>query len=78
MPTILRQDGFRFYFFSNENQEPPHVHIDKNNCTMKIWLHDNTIACTIGYNTKEINKLIKITSKNNLLLERAWHEHFSN
>lgn len=28
MPTILRIDGFRFYFYSHEPNEPPHVHID--------------------------------------------------
>jgi hypothetical protein len=26
VPTILRHEGFRFFFFSNEGFEPPHVH----------------------------------------------------
>src|SRR3989442_1801226 len=29
MPTLLRVEGFRFFFFSNEGQEPPHVHVSK-------------------------------------------------
>ena len=29
MPTLLLAEGFRFYFFSLENGEPPHVHIRK-------------------------------------------------
>lgn len=29
MPTVYRVDGFRFFFFSNENEEPPHVHVEK-------------------------------------------------
>jgi hypothetical protein len=29
MPTILRVDGFRVYFWSHEPNEPPHVHLDK-------------------------------------------------
>ena len=28
MPTILRINGYRFFFFSNEH-EPIHVHIEK-------------------------------------------------
>jgi hypothetical protein len=40
MPTVLRIEGFRFYFYSHEPNEPPHVHIDRGNssqscgCTM--------------------------------------------
>jgi len=26
MPTLLLVEGYRFYFFSDERQEPPHVH----------------------------------------------------
>ena len=29
MPSILRTESFRFYFFSLEGHEPPQVHIDK-------------------------------------------------
>ena len=28
MPTVLRVDGFRFFFFSNEHT-PEHIHIEK-------------------------------------------------
>lgn len=33
MPTVLRWKGYRFYFFSNEGSEPPHIHIDKDGNT---------------------------------------------
>ena len=29
MPTLLYVEGFRFFFFSNEGREPPHVHVEK-------------------------------------------------
>jgi hypothetical protein len=29
MPTVLVVDGFRFFFFSNEGFEPPHIHVEK-------------------------------------------------
>ncbi len=31
MPTILRIGPYRFYFYSHEPNEPPHVHIDREN-----------------------------------------------
>ena len=27
MPTILRRDGYRFFFYSKEGKEPPHIHV---------------------------------------------------
>jgi len=27
MPTVLRVGRYRFFFFSNENNEPPLIHI---------------------------------------------------
>ena len=28
MPTVLRIDGHRFFFYSLEGQEPPHIHVE--------------------------------------------------
>ncbi len=39
MPTILRVDGFRFFFFSNEGFEPSHVHIESGDGYAKFWLN---------------------------------------
>jgi hypothetical protein len=38
MPTILRIAGFRFFFFSNEGEEPPHVHVERAESVAKFWL----------------------------------------
>jgi len=38
MPSILRIGPYRFYFFSNEGEEPPHVHIDRDAASAKVWL----------------------------------------
>ncbi|MCK4624971.1 MAG: DUF4160 domain-containing protein [Phycisphaerae bacterium] len=29
MPTVLRKSGYRFFFFSLEGFEPPHIHVEK-------------------------------------------------
>jgi uncharacterized protein DUF4160 len=38
MPTLLRIEGFRFFFYSSERQEPPHVHVEKGDGEAKLWL----------------------------------------
>ncbi len=42
MPTVLRLQGFRFFFYSNENDEPMHVHVEKAEAVGKIWLEPET------------------------------------
>ncbi|PYS92965.1 MAG: hypothetical protein DMF64_06810 [Acidobacteria bacterium] len=38
MPTVLRVGRFRFFFFSNESQEPPHIHVKAAENEAKFWL----------------------------------------
>ena len=37
MPTILREKGYRFFFYSNEHL-PIHIHIEKENKIAKFDL----------------------------------------
>lgn len=37
MPTVLRSGPYRFYFFSHERNEPPHVHVHRENLSAKFW-----------------------------------------
>ena len=39
MPTILYVQGWRFHFYSNEGNEPMHVHVVKGDAECKYWLH---------------------------------------
>ncbi len=39
MPTILYVQGWRFHFYSNEGNEPMHVHAVKGEAECKYWLH---------------------------------------
>ena len=38
MPTVLREAGYRFYFYSRENDEPPHIHVEHGDKLAKYWL----------------------------------------
>jgi hypothetical protein len=49
MPTIFRLDGYRFYFYSHEPNEPPHVHVDKGGASMKVWLEPVAMAKNTGF-----------------------------
>ena len=76
MPTILRIEGFRFYFYSHEPNEPPHVHIDRGGASAKIWLHDATLARNLGYNAREIGDLVRLVRQHQTVLIEAWNGYF--
>jgi hypothetical protein len=38
VPTVLRQNGYRFSFYSYDLGEPIHVHVTKDGREAKIWL----------------------------------------
>ena len=48
MPTILRVDGHRFFFFSNESGEPPHIHVETADNYAKFWLSPVELDRAIG------------------------------
>jgi hypothetical protein len=37
-PTILRSGPYRLFFFSNEGEEPPHIHVQRERMLAKFWL----------------------------------------
>lgn len=76
MPTILRIDGFRLYFYSHEPNEPPHVHVDKGACSAKVWLHDTAVARSSGFSAQELGKIQRLVSAHQSSLKEAWHEFF--
>jgi hypothetical protein len=46
VPVVERWRGYRFYFYSHEPHEPPHVHVDARGCTAKFWLQPMSLART--------------------------------
>ncbi|MCK1358467.1 DUF4160 domain-containing protein [Bradyrhizobium sp. 199] len=53
MPTVLRWGPYRAFFYSNEGNEPPHVHVRAANCEAKFWLHDLDVAVNAGFPAHE-------------------------
>ena len=64
MPTLLRWHGYRFFFYSADGWEPPHVHVVKDGREAEIWLRDLTVAINLGFSSKELNEIV-VTSRRN-------------
>ena len=77
MPTVARVGPYRLYFFSHEPYEPPHVHVDRDDCTAKLWLEPEVaIARSIGFPARELRRVYEIVAERRAALLDAWHGHF--
>jgi len=76
MPTILKLRSYRFFFYSSDKEEPPHIHIESGDKVAKFWLDPVRLQSSGGFNRTEINKIHKMILKHQLKLLEAWNEHF--
>ncbi len=75
MPTLLYSGPYRFFFYSLDCREPPHVHVERDQNVAKIWLTPIRVQSTGGFRRSEINRILKITEEKLEELLRGWHEH---
>ncbi len=75
MPTVLRDGPYRFYFFSHEPGEPPHVHVDRDDASAKFWLEPVALATNRGFPPRELRELERLVRQRNDELKGAWYEH---
>ena len=76
MPTVLRIEGFRFYFYSHEPNEPPHVHVDKGGASAKVWLEPVALARNIGFEARDLRSVLAYAAAHRAQLLEAWHDFF--
>jgi hypothetical protein len=77
MPTALREDGWRFFFFCNEGDEAPHIHVERDDAHAKFWLvPEVALASTLRFRHHELNRIRRVVENNQLLFLEKWNEHF--
>lgn len=76
MPTVLLLLQYRFFFYSRENNEPPHIHVEWGDKVAKYWLQPVELASSKGFRAHERTALRPIIEQHCDEFLRAWHEHF--
>ena len=76
MPTVLRTGPYRFYFYSHEPNEPPHVHVDRDDLSAKFWIDPVALASNFGFNQRELTVLQRIVNVHRDEFLEAWNGHF--
>jgi hypothetical protein len=65
MPTVLQIGPYRFHFYSDEANEPAHIHVRTSDGECKFWLDPISLARNRGiaaHNLRDIERLILNTN----------------
>jgi len=76
VPRIRRIGPYRFYFFSNERDEPVHVHVQREAKLAKFWLHPVALAASSGFGSRELRRIEKLIVAHREEFIEAWNEYF--
>jgi hypothetical protein len=77
MPTVLEIEGFRFFFYSADRNEPPHIHVRKAGQEAKFWLDPIRPAQLGRFKQSELRRMINILEENQEHILERWNEQFN-
>ncbi len=75
-PTVFREKGYRFFFFSREESRK-HVHVISGDGEAKFWLEPELeLARNYGYNRQQLREIELLVEEHRDELVSAWNQHF--
>jgi hypothetical protein len=66
------------YSYSHEPNEPPHVHVDRDDQSAKFWLNLVTLALNLGFSATELRRIERMLDENGAMLLEEWNARFGN
>jgi Domain of unknown function (DUF4160) len=76
MPRIKGiPESYRIFFTSFDCNEPPHVHIERENATCKFWIAPIELARSHGFRASELNTIRRLINTHRVAILGPWHEH---
>ena len=75
-PTVLRAKGYRFYFFSREEQRA-HIHVQHADGEAKFWIDPNVeLAVNFSLKPKQVGEAQHLIEEHVDEIRNAWAKHF--
>lgn len=76
MPTVLHLGPYRFLFYAGDRDEPPHVHVERDDSVAKFWLDPVRLQRSGGFRRVEIQRIQRLVIRNRERLLRSWNDYF--
>jgi hypothetical protein len=77
MPKVLEVNGFIFFFYSQEGNEPAHIHVRKAGAVAKFWLVPMALVENHGFTPPQLRFIRKTITEHHDLLIAEWDEFFN-
>jgi hypothetical protein len=77
MPTLLRVGAYRFFYYVGDLDEPPHIHIERDQDQSKFWLSPIRLQKNKGFSRTEINHIQKLIQEHQEQLLAGWNDFFN-
>jgi hypothetical protein len=77
MPTVLRAGPYRLLFYSSDAEEPPHVHVERDDSSAKFWLNPVRLQGSAGFKAVEIRRIQRLVEQHREALLRSWDAYFN-
>jgi hypothetical protein len=77
MPTVLRVGPYRFFFYASDRDEPPHIHVERDDDEAKFWLEPVRLQWSSGFSAREIRRIESLVEENQQSLLESWNEFFN-
>ena len=77
MPTVLRTGPYRFLFFSSDVEEPPHVHVERDEHSAEFWLSPVRLQSSGGFKPVEVRRIQRLVEQHREALLRSWDAYFN-
>lgn len=77
MPTVLRVGPYRFFFYAGDREEPPHIHVERDDKLAKFWLEPLRLQRSRGFSRMELSRIRKIIGEHQAHLKGDWHDYFA-
>lgn len=74
MPTVIRIGSYRFHFYSDERNEPAHIHIETPEGECKFWLNPIRLARNKGVHPQSLRDIERLVFEHGELFKEKWHE----
>ena len=75
MPTVLRIGPYRFHFYSDERNEPPHIHVACGDGDCKFWLSPVRLARNRGLPAHELRRIEQLVYEHQPLLMEKYEQY---
>ena len=74
VPDVARVGAYRFFFYSNERDEPPHIHVRRERKVAKFWLGEVSLEKSRCFAAHALRELKRIVLERRQEFLRAWYE----